>query len=167
MLGDDTNYLILMRHAKTIPHSSDINDWDRYLTEHGIYQAKNSANFLLNNSNIIPQLIICSPAKRAIQTAEIVADTLNLPNNIIIPKNSLYNNDLNSYLDTIYQVDDDIRKLMIVGHNPSISMLAALLTNSEVNSMKTATILGLEIISKRWLNFDLKPKNTLFFFSPD
>lgn len=167
MLGDDTNYLILMRHAKTIPHSSDINDWDRYLTEHGIYQAKNSANFLLNNSNIIPQLIICSPAKRAIQTAEIVADTLNLPNNIIIPKNSLYNNDLNSYLDTIYQVDDDIRKLIIVGHNPSISMLAALLTNSEVNSMKTATILGLEIISKRWLNFDLKPKNTLFFFSPD
>lgn len=167
MLGDDTNYLILMRHAKTIPHSSDINDWDRYLTEHGIYQAQISANFLLNNSNIIPQLIICSPAKRAIQTAEIVADTLNLPNNIIIPKNSLYNNDLNSYLDTIYQVDDDIRKLMIVGHNPSISMLAALLTNSEVNSMKTATILGLEIISKRWLNFDLKPKNTLFFFSPD
>jgi phosphohistidine phosphatase len=167
MLGDDTNYLILMRHAKTIPHSSDINDWDRYLTEHGIYQAQNSANFLLNNSNIIPQLIICSPAKRAIQTAEIVADTLNLPNNIIISKNSLYNNDLNSYLDTIYQVDDDIRKLMIVGHNPSISMLAALLTNSEVNSMKTATILGLEIISKRWLNFDLKPKNTWFFFSPD
>jgi phosphohistidine phosphatase len=167
MLGDDTNYLILMRHAKTIPHSSDINDWDRYLTEHGIYQAKNSANFLLNNSNIIPQLIICSPAKRAIQTAEIVADTLNLPNNIIILQKSLYNNDLNSYLDTIYQVDDDIRKLMIVGHNPSISMLAALLTNSEVNSMKTATILGLEIISKRWLNFDLKPKNTWFFFSPD
>jgi phosphohistidine phosphatase len=167
MLGDDTNYLILMRHAKTIPHSSDINDWDRNLTEHGIYQAQISANFLLNNSNIIPQLIICSPAKRAIQTAEIVADTLNLPNNIIISKNSLYNNDLNSYLDTIYQVDDDIRKLMIVGHNPSISMLAALLTNSEVNSMKTATILGLEIISKRWLNFDLKPKNTWFFFSPD
>lgn len=167
MLGNDNNYLILMRHAKTIPHNSNIDDWERNITEHGIYQANLSAKFLMNNSNIIPQLIISSTAKRAIQTAEIVATSLNLSNNIILTKDTLYYGDLNSYLDTIYQVDDDIRKFMIVGHNPTISMLAALLTNNKVDMMKTATILGIEILSKRWLNFDLKHKNTLFFFSPD
>jgi len=90
-----------------------------------------------------------------------------LPYNIIDIRDTLYSGDLNTYIDTIYQVDDEISRLMILGHNPSISMLSYLLTNKEVNKMKTASMLGLEIMNNKWLNFDLKPKKTLFFFSPE
>ena len=46
-------------------------------------------------------------------------------------------------------------------------MLSYLLTNKEVNKMKTASMLGLEIMNNKWLHFDLKPKKILFFFSPE
>lgn len=167
MLGNDSKYLIIMRHANAIKHNPAISDFQRDLTERGITQASLSANFLTDNTHFIPQLIISSSAKRALHTAEIVADKLNLPYNIIVIKDTLYSGDLNAYIDTIYQVDDEISKLMILGHNPSISMLSYLLTNNEVNKMKTASMLGIEIINNKWLNFDLKPKKTLFFFSPE
>lgn len=167
MLGNDSKYLIIMRHANAIKQNPAISDFQRDLTEQGITQASLSANFLANNPHFIPQLIISSSAKRALHTAEILADKLNLPHNIIVFNDTLYSGDLNAYIDTIYQVDDEISKLMILGHNPSISMLSYLLTNNEVNKMKTASMLGIEIINNKWLNFDLKPKKTLFFFSPE
>ena len=92
---------------------------------------------------------------------------MNLPYNIIVVKDTLYSGDLNAYLDTIYQVNDEISKVMILGHNPSISMLSTLLTINEVNKMKTASMLGIEIINNKWLNFDLKPIKKLFYFSPE
>ena len=52
--------------------------------------------------------------KRVLHTAEIVADKLNLPYNIIVVKDILYSGDLNAYLDTIYQVNDEISKVMIL-----------------------------------------------------
>jgi len=167
MHGNDSKYLIIMRHANAIRHNPAISDFQRDLTEQGITQASLSANFLANNPHSIPQLIISSSAKRASHTAEIVADKLNLPYNIIVVKDTLYSGDLNAYLDTIYQVDDEIRKVMILGHNPSISMLSTLLTINEVNKMKTASMLGIEIINNKWLNFDLKPIKKLFYFSPE
>jgi phosphohistidine phosphatase len=167
MLGNDSKYLIIMRHADAIKHNPAINDLDRDLSEQGITQASLSVNFLANNPHFIPQLIISSNAKRALRTAEIVVDKLNLPYNIIVVKDTLYSGDLNTYLDTIYQVDDEIRKVMILGHNPSISMLSTLLTNNEVDKMKTASMLGIEIINNKWLSFDLKPIKKLFFFSPE
>ncbi|HNQ20225.1 MAG TPA: histidine phosphatase family protein [Bacteroidales bacterium] len=167
MLGNENKFLIIMRHANAIKYNPALSDFQRDLTEQGIHQANLSANFLANNPHLIPQLIISSSAKRALHTAEIVADKLNLPYNIIDIKDTLYSGDLNTYIDTIYQVDDEISRLMILGHNPSISMLSYLLTNKEVNKMKTASMLGLEIMNNKWLNFDLKPKKTLFFFSPE
>ncbi len=167
MLGNDSKYLIIMRHANAIKYNPALSDFQRDLTEQGINQASLAANFLANNPYFIPQSIISSSAKRALHTAEIVADKLNLPYNIVVIKDTLYLGDLNAYLDTIYQIDDNITKLMIIGHNPSISMLSNLFRNNEVDKMKTASMLGIEIINNKWLNFDLKPKKTLFFFSPE
>jgi phosphohistidine phosphatase SixA len=55
---------------------------------------------------------------------------------------------------------------MLVGHNPVIAMLAAMLTDYSINKMKTASLLGLEIFSDTWADFDQKTKKITFLFTP-
>ena len=70
MPGNSKRYLVLMRHAKALPHNFHTNDRERKLSEEGEKQAKLSAEYLVT-INFIPQLIITSSASRALQTAKI------------------------------------------------------------------------------------------------
>ena len=165
MPGNSKRYLVLMRHAKALPHNFHTNDRERKLSEEGEKQAKLSAEYLVT-INFIPQLIITSSASRALQTAKIVSEILNLSNNIIITNDELYYGDIDAYFYQIYKVDNNVKKLMLVGHNPVIAMLAAMLTDYSINKMKTASLLGLEMFSDTWADFDQKTKKITFLFTP-
>lgn len=74
--------LFLIRHAKSSWDDPNKDDFDRPLNERG----KRNAPFmgkLLKKENILPDLIISSPAKRAIATAKIIADETGYPKNKI------------------------------------------------------------------------------------
>ena len=108
--------LLLMRHASTI---NNIVDSDRVLSPLGIKEAKKAGTFV---STINIQKVLVSPAKRTLQTLELIGQESKFDNIEVV--NDLYYGSNNLIFDKIIQQDDDINSLMIIGHNPSIYQLA-------------------------------------------
>jgi phosphohistidine phosphatase len=107
----------LLRHADSVHYA--INDKERLLSEKGLLQAKALADFFEKESSYLPELILCSSAKRTRQTIDPILQKFKL---------QVF------YLDELYgaQVDEiesliakqSCSQLMVVSHNPAISILA-------------------------------------------
>ena len=112
--------LILVRHAKTEPRSLEIEDHERQLTSAGIRSAKAALRRALSLvENPKEWRIWSSPALRAWQTAEIVADALGLKE---IEKNpNLYSDEVIALRQSL---DDEKGNLILVGHNPYLEEFA-------------------------------------------
>src|SRR5665213_35948 len=67
--------LFLLRHAKAQPADGSVEDFDRTLMLSGMQDAGAMARYLSKNDHEI-ELILCSPAARTVQTAELVLHEL-------------------------------------------------------------------------------------------
>ena len=112
--------LILVRHAKTEPRSPEIEDHQRQLTSAGIRSAKAALPRALSLvENPKEWRIWSSPALRAWQTAEIVADALGLDE---IEKNpNLYSDEVMALRSSLVEEKGN---LIMVGHNPYLEEFA-------------------------------------------
>ena len=156
--------VLLMRHGKA-EDGYDKSDFDRDLEAKGQKKTLKVAEFL-KARNIKPQLILSSTANRTMQTSEIVAHTLKITENAIINTKSLYLASADQMLNEIYSLDDHINEIMLVGHNPGISGLAAYLSNSDIAWLSTSAIVAVELETKKWTDLDLAPKKLLFNIKP-
>lgn len=113
--------LVLARHAQA-KHRSDGGDRERELTKAGRRVAQ-AVGARLAREGVRPDLAVCSPAVRTVQTCEEfrrgglrVQDVWGDP--------GLYDADVEDVLDSIHEVPDDVRTLLIVGHAPGVPMTA-------------------------------------------
>lgn len=142
--------LILTRHAKTIPGESGMSDFERTLAPRGPKDVKLIAKELLT-MEYDPDLIISSPALRAIQTSELFAKVFNYQASQIKYLNYLY-----GYFSIADLVKDLASKgaksnsVQIIGHNPSISEIAADLSGSYAESLPTSGTMVIEFDVKKW-----------------
>lgn len=117
--------LLLLRHAKAGPHTGFSGDKSRPLAEKGLKAATLLGRYLVEN-DLFPDTVLCSTAKRTQETYEALASQhpkAPQPN----LEDSLYLADPQTILTAIRAVPDG-KRLMVVGHNPGIAHLAALLT---------------------------------------
>jgi phosphohistidine phosphatase len=125
--------LILMRHSKAEPDNI-IGDRARELTPIGRKKAKHAAKKMLKKE-IHPDLIVCSPAPRAFQTAEIVACEIDYtPEAKIAEIEALYLAGPQEMLNEINQISEKYKTVIIVAHEPTVSQTAALLGSKLANS---------------------------------
>lgn len=116
--------LYLLRHAKARWAEPGTRDYDRPLSLSGKADASQlGAEMLL--AGHIPDLVLCSGAKRARETWEAVAT--HLPVTDVRFMESLYNSDASGYLALIREAGD-AGSVMVVGHNPIMEDLAAALS---------------------------------------
>jgi phosphohistidine phosphatase len=118
--------LVLMRHAKA-DRPMGVADEQRPLTARGHADAA-AAGAWLARGGLRPDLVICSPAKRTRQTWHGVAVALasgSAPTVRYDP--DLYEGGPERLLALVREVDDGVRTVLLVGHNPSVSMLSSLL----------------------------------------
>jgi phosphohistidine phosphatase len=121
--------LILLRHAKSDRSGIELDDAVRPLTERGIHAARCIGHWL-NTSGPTPDLVLCSPARRAKDTWEIVkAEFISPPPSTTVPEIYDFGTG-DALLDVIRNHGGTAWTLMLVGHNPSIEELAARLTGS-------------------------------------
>lgn len=118
--------LTLVRHAHAKVQEPPISDFERPLSRRGKSEAKETALQLIEQE-LIPDLLIASPAKRSLQTAEILARELQVPERRLRPDESLYLATADALLDAIRATGPRIQHLMLVGHNPGVSVLAKVL----------------------------------------
>ena len=118
--------LLLVRHAKAGDAPVDA---DRPLTKRGIRQAAEMGGWL-EQAGLTPDRVLVSPALRARQTwerASVALDAGGEPN----ADQRIYDNTVEALLEVIRETADDVRSLAVVGHNPSIGELTAVLDDGE------------------------------------
>jgi phosphohistidine phosphatase len=125
--------LVLMRHAKSDWSNPSFEDSERTLNSRGRNDAPLVGNFMYDLIGT-PDQILCSEAVRARETAKLVAESLNYKRNIIIEP-QLYDSYPAVYLKVISKIADDIKTLLIVGHNPIIEQLISILSANRPNDM--------------------------------
>ena len=153
--------LILLRHAKSGWDDPGLSDHDRPLTDRGMRDAENVGAWLTKNG-FVPGFVLSSTATRAAETCRIVADQLEPhPRIEFTPK--LYHASPDTALDLLGSVDADT--VMLVGHNPTMSILAELLSGENgahsFGHYPTAAAVVFEFSASAWKDIQFgrgKPK---------
>jgi phosphohistidine phosphatase len=142
--------LLLMRHAKSSWKDTSLADYERPLKKRGKKDSTRVAK-LLAKKDLIPQLILCSSAKRARQTAKILIDECDFHGDI-------------EYLDSFYMAEPgifydalkmgpDVESVMLIGHNPGLETLLQLM-NRQIASLPTAALAYLSLQIDSWGDLD-------------
>jgi phosphohistidine phosphatase len=145
--------LILVRHGKAENRDISINDFNRALTPEGKADTMKMANFL-HNAGIAPDFIITSSATRAFETAMIFAEVFKTNKNKTLPTRSLYYSSAKTILDQIYSLQETVRCVLIVAHNPGISDLNRGLSSGKSFSMDNTQVSILEYEMEHWYQID-------------
>jgi phosphohistidine phosphatase len=103
---------------------------------------------VLKKLNIKPDIIISSPAKRAIDTAKMVGKHCGY-NKQIETNSLLYASTSVNYLNIICAIPDEHWRALIVGHNPIIEELVKRLTNM-TETIPTCTLIHINLNIKAW-----------------
>jgi phosphohistidine phosphatase len=142
--------LTLVRHAHAKVQAAAVTDFERPLSRRGRAEAKAAALRLLQ-AGAMPQLLLVSPARRTLQTAEILAHELQIPERHVRQDEVLYLAAPDSILKVINATGPRIEHLMIVGHNPGISALAnALAPQAHLGEFATAGACTMDFIVRAW-----------------
>ncbi len=116
--------LSLLRHGKAQPIDACAEDFERALTRRGAIEAREMAMRLVYR-DLIPDLLLVSPAERAWATAEIVADACELDAKQVQCARELYLATPETTWRLLRRCDPALKHIMICGHNPGLSQLAS------------------------------------------
>jgi phosphohistidine phosphatase len=117
----------LIRHAEAIERSADIPEAHRYLTCRGRSKFRRVA-VSLKKSGLDPDLIITSPLIRAVQTADILAETLRFSGEVVISPLLAHDFRLSQLRDLLF-THGESTELVLVGHEPDMGALVQHLFN--------------------------------------
>ena len=140
-------HLFLLRHAKAEPGADAERDSERNLAERGERDATLMGRFL-NEAEWIPSLVVTSPAVRARATAELAIEAAgwSCP---LRETPRFYESSVESVLAVVRSVDGD-GALLLVGHEPTWSMLASSLMGGGELRLPTAGVAYLAFDLDEW-----------------
>ena len=136
-------HLYLLRHADAVAASAS--DAARELTPRGIGQARTVAQFCARKQ-VRPVLILTSPYRRTVQTAEIVAEALKMEGGPQAQEFLASGMDPERALSEL-QAFGWAQSLLVVGHQPDLGLLASsLLGLPDAGGLPVskATLIGLQ-----------------------
>ncbi len=158
--------LILIRHSKAEEMLGHHEDKERSLRSRGRDDARLIAE-KLKESGIKPGLIISSSARRAMQTAQIIADTFGYPSNQINYQDFIYDGYTSGeFISFMNRKPDDIDQIIVVGHNPEIAMLAINLTGGNFFHFPTTATVIIRFNADSWMNINSREGKTEMFLYP-
>ncbi len=139
--------LLLMRHAKSSWKDPLSDDHLRPLNRRGTRDAPRMGR-LLKAEKLVPDVIVGSSARRARDTAEMVADKAGFKGKIDFT-DRLYDSDVKDHCAVIAGFPSAAGIALLVGHNPCLEELLEYLTGSDAH-LPTAAIARIEFSIKGW-----------------
>ena len=120
--------LLLLRHAKSSWDEPFLSDHERPLAKRGRKAAPRMGMFMAE-TDLIPDLVLCSTARRAKETWNLASDHLGDAYQVEI-LDGLYHASVRSLISMLREVPDSFEKVLMVGHNPTFEDLAMTLVGS-------------------------------------
>jgi phosphohistidine phosphatase SixA len=136
--------LILLRHAHAEPAARGQVDIDRPLSAQGLAEAEAAGRWLAGRS-LVPDRVLCSPARRTRETLEAVLAVTGYAEQRL--EDAIYDATPGALIGLL-QAQDDIERLLLVGHNPGMERLVALLhsgQSGDYRGMPTAAVAVLSL----------------------
>jgi phosphohistidine phosphatase len=96
-----------------------------------------------------PDLLLASPATRALTTAEHLAKALGIKRKHVVVDDRLYATAANELLAVIQALGDEPQRVMLVAHNPGLTDLAHRFA-SEITHMPTCAVVELTFAAASW-----------------
>ncbi|MFZ0219214.1 MAG: tetratricopeptide repeat protein [Candidatus Aquirickettsiella sp.] len=157
--------LTLIRHADTHLQQFLESDEDRVITQLGHHQIEDIAK-QLKEKKCLPDYLLCSPAKRAVQTAQLLCERLEIDPKFINISPVLYMGTIQNILQSLFLLNLS-KQAFIIGHNPTLSCLAhrlCMITNSI--TLPTAGVISLSFDIISWDDLLTGQGKLLFFIKP-
>lgn len=141
--------LTLIRHAKSSWKDESLLDLDRPLSKRGRRDAPMMGKRLAERGSYA-DLMISSPAARALATAEAIAEAIEYPEAEIVVDERLYGADAFEWLEVIQGLDDGWDRVMCVGHNPGLTDLVDALSPDPIGNVPTCGVVELKFDTDSW-----------------
>ena len=144
--------LLILRHAKAERESDSGNDFDRALDERGWKDALEVGR-VMRERGLDPDVVIASPAKRVVETLAALAEGYG-PLDAGYDQR-IYNASLKTLLEVVGQADDDVRTVLLVGHNPGLQLLLLKLSGGQTGeNFPTAALAAVDLDLASWADID-------------
>jgi phosphohistidine phosphatase len=141
-----------VRHAKSSWEDSSLSDIERPLNPRGLRDAPFMAK-MLKNKNVQADLIISSPAERALTTAKYFAKEMGVAPDKIDVNNIVYGAYPEDVIQLIKKADDSVETIMVFGHNPTFTSLVNRFTEDYIANVPTCGIVKVEADIDSWSTF--------------
>lgn len=152
--------LFILRHGKSSWGDNDKADIDRPLKAKGIRDVRDLASSLAGQVEP-PQLILSSPADRAIHTAVIFADTIKIPMQRIRIDERLYAANELTVERVLSELDPSFGRVMVVGHNPTLTYLVNRYIDEPILELPTSGMVIITFEADQWN--ELEPERVVRF----
>jgi len=156
--------LYLLRHAKSSWSFDELSDQERPLNDRGRTDAPRMGQALCKRE-IALDLLVSSPAVRALSTAVLVAREIGYPHEKIVVEPGIYEARVEDILSIIHQLPDSSQSVMLVGHNPTFTDVVNTLASAGTTpllEMPTAAVACLRFECGRWE--EVSRENAEFYF---
>ena len=159
--------LFIIRHAKSSWDASNVDDFDRPLNERGKTDAPRMGK-RFKEKDIHPDLMLSSPAKRALSTAKKIAKVLKYPKDNIKADRRLYHADEETILTVVKELKDNRNVVMVFGHNPGLTeFVNSLMDGSQdIDNIPTCGVVAFQFSIEHWADVDWGKGKMLFFDYP-
>jgi phosphohistidine phosphatase len=165
----------VLRHAKAAPQGRD--DHSRPLTPRGRRQATEVGTYLAGApvpEVAVPELVLSSSARRAVQTAELVVAELGDDVELVVERR-LYPADPDDVVDILRGLGSDPASVLVVGHNPTVHELALLLLDGDdgrgrsrlERGFPTASLAVIAVGATSWTGLSTGTGTLLDLHTPD
>lgn len=158
--------MLVARHAKSSWDYPELSDFERPLSARGRRDAPLMAAILRDGPER-PDVIVTSSAVRAVTTARVMAQLLDLPMHDMIISNALYDATADELIMLMREMDDAFRHVMIVGHNPALTQFVNIVGDTELENVPTCGVVTLAFPSLRsWRDIGVRTGNARSFDYP-
>jgi phosphohistidine phosphatase len=157
--------LYIVRHAKSSWENPLLADFDRPLNERGKRDAPRMAK-RLKEKRITPDLMLSSPAKRALSTCKQMAEVLGYNKDKIKTNPDLYHSDEDEILRVIRTIKDHHQTAFIFGHNPGLTEFVNAISEANIDNVPTCGIVACTFETDSWGKIDWGSGTVLFYDYP-
>lgn len=155
----------LVRHAKSSWDNPTLNDHDRSLNDRGLRDAPIMAEQVKLIFGV-PELLISSTANRALSTAKIFREKMEMDPSTLEEKHEIYHAAEENVLDVISSIND-VSYALLFGHNPTMTFLANSFTGGDmISNVPTCGVVMLESTASSWLELNISNTKRIQFIYP-
>ena len=154
--------LYIIRHAKSSWDDPYLRDFDRPLNGRGKRNVPDMGKRLAN-LEVMPDLMISSPANRALTTAKGIAKAIGYDKSNIREAPDLYHASVQTIREVISQTTDEVNTLMIFGHNPGFTSFIGAASDFSIWNLPTCAICGIQFDFDSWSGI-LRSRGRKFYY---